>query len=85
MAKEKTVDPMKHVYDKSHRMAEVYSNDPYWLTMSSASKSIELGKTTQDVIDTTEKEYACWGSSTSNKKTLGLILEKLKECSDNLI
>ena len=80
MAKEKAVDPMKVVYERAHRMAKVYSNDPYWLMMSCAAHSIECGSTTQDVIDGMEKQYACWGPSTSNSKTLGVMIEKLKEC-----
>jgi len=78
MVKEK-VDPFQVLQDRTKRLSAMYADDPFWQAMKAGCDAIESGNVTQEVIDLVRKEHDCWGPAMSNRKALGMVLEKLQE------
>jgi len=75
--KKEKIDPFVTLCDKADNVGVHYTRDPYWLAVRAGCDAVREGNVTQEIIDQVQKEHRCWGPSTSNKKQLALLLEKL--------
>lgn len=77
MAKKEAVDPFVILCERVDRQFTVYANDPYWQIMKEGCDAVRAGNVSDELKEKVNKERGCWGSITSNKASLALLLEKM--------
>ena len=81
MAKKEAVDLFVTLCERVDRQFAVYGGghfgDPYWKIMKEGCDAVRAGNVSNELKERVEKERGCWGSITSNKAALTLLLEKM--------
>jgi len=77
MAKKEAVDQFVVLCERVDRQSAVYANDPYWQLMKEGCDAVRVGNASDELKEKVKKEHGCWGSITSNKTALAVLLEKM--------